>query len=209
MIMSSGMSEKIARGISCLLHPLFLPLYMMLLFVGTDVFTVSAIPNRFRLVILSIVFLITVFFPVLLTFFLLRLKIISSFYLNKKEERIFPLLYTAILYYLTYYLFRNLQVFSLFCYFMLGATLLAIISLILSFYKKISLHMTGMGSLTGFFLGLSLNFGIHFLSFFITTVLLSGWVGFARVKLNAHHPFEIYTGFLLGTVLFTSLMLLI
>ncbi len=203
------MSDKIARGISYLFHPLLVPFYILLLFLGLDSFFALLIPIRFKFVLLGIVFLTTVCFPLIVIFFLYRLKIITSFYLEQKEERIFPLLCIAIFYYLTYYLLKGVQFASFFSYYMLGATLLAILALVITFYKKISLHMLGMGSFSGLLLGLSLNYGLHFLNLFFAGLLLSGLVGFARLKSNSHQPTEIYSGFFVGAGVLTALMVLL
>lgn len=203
------MSEKIASGISYLFHPLLMPLYILLLLFGLDSFFALLVPFKFKLVILGIVFLTTIFFPLIIIFLLNRLKIIHSFFLEQKEERIYPLVSVALFYYLTYYMLKGVQFASFFSYYMLGATLLAILSLIITIYKKISLHMLGMGSFTGLFLGLSLNFGIQFIHLFLIGIFLSGLVGFARLKSNAHKPAEVYYGFLTGVLILTTLMLLL
>lgn len=203
------MKDKLAGGISYFFHPLMIPLYVLLMLLGLNSFFSLLVPLSFKLALTGIVVLTTVLFPLIITFLLRRLKIISSFYLEQKEDRIFPILCSAVFYYLTYYLLKRVQFASLFSYFMLGVTLLAIIALVLTFYSKISLHMIGMGSLTGLFLGLTLNFGPHFLNLFFIGVLCSGLVGFARLYLNAHKPAEIYSGFFLGVMVLSILIMLL
>ena len=78
-----------------------------------------------------------------------------------------------------------------------------------NFYRKISLHMIGIGGFTGLFLGLSLNFGINLNTEMIAGILLAGIIGFARLKSNSHQPAEIYTGFLMGVLVMTVLMTLL
>ena len=84
-----------------------------------------------------------------------------------------------------------------------------ILSLAVNFYRKISLHMIGIGGFTGLFLGLSLNFGINLNTEMIAGILLAGIIGFARLKSNSHQPAEIYTGFLMGVLVMTVLMTLL
>jgi hypothetical protein len=71
------------------------------------------------------------------------------------------------------------------------------------------LHMLGMGSFSGLLLGLSLNYGLHFLNLFFTGLLLSGLVGYARLKSSSHQPTEIYSGFFVGAGVLTVLMVLL
>jgi hypothetical protein len=158
------------------------------------------------LLLSGIVLLTTLLFPILIIFILYKRKIISSFFLSVREERIYPILCVAAFYYLTYYLLKGVLISGFFGYYMLGATLLAIFALLISFFHKVSLHMIGIGAFNGLFFGLMLGFGTDFLLLILFGLLLSGLLGFARLRTNAHKPAEIYSGFLLG---FTTMTLLI
>jgi membrane-associated phospholipid phosphatase len=81
---------------------------------------------------------------------------------------------------------------------MLGSTFLAILALIISFYRKISLHMIGIGGILGLLLGLSLNLGLDLTWLLVVSIILSGVLGFARIQSTAHKPSDIYSGFLVG-----------
>jgi len=201
--------SKTARVISYIFHPLLLPLYVLLLLMNLNVFLSRSYPFSYKLALAGVVFLTTILVPLFLTWMLQRMKIISSVFMNEKEERIYPLLSISVFYYLTYYLLKGIHVSSIFSFYMLGATLLAILSLAATFYRKISLHMTGIGSFTGLFLGLSLNFGINLYPEIFSGILLAGVIGFARLKSNSHQPSEIYSGFLMGVVVMTILMYLL
>ena len=126
-----------------------------------------------------------------------------------KEDRTYPILIISLFYYLTYFLLRGIHLTTIFNYYMLGATLLAILSLTVNFYQKISLHTIGIGSITGLFLGLSLNFGINLNTEIFSGILLAGIIGYARLRLNAHQPAEIYSGFAMGAVVMSVLMVLL
>jgi membrane-associated phospholipid phosphatase len=125
-----------------------------------------------------------------------------------KEERIYLLLVMAVFYCVTYYLLKGIHLLLIFNYFMLGAAMLAILSAIISYYRKISLHMLAAGSTVGLFTGLSLNYGIMFTSEILICVFLSGLIGFARLRTESHTPGEVYAGFILGSALMTSLVFL-
>lgn len=201
------METKIARGISYIFHPLLIPSYTLLLLLNLDIFNFHTVPAMYKMILTGIVLLITFIVPVLLTWFLYQLGIISSFFLGSREERTYPILSVAVFYYVCYYMLRSGHVSTIFNYYMLGATLLAVLSLIINFYRKISLHMIGAGSFTGLFLGISLNFGINFTPELFASILLSGIIGYARLKSNAHEPSEIYSGFILGALTMSLLMI--
>ena len=203
------METKIAKGISYLFHPLLIPTYTLLLLQNIDIFVSHPVPVTYQRLLLGIVFLTTFLFPLALTWFLYRLRLISSLFLSGREERIYPILSISVFYYITYYLLRGTHISIIFSYYMLGATLLAIMSLIINFYRKISLHMIGAGSITGLFLGLSLNFGVNFTVEVVAGIMLAGIIGYARLKSNSHDPAEIYSGFAMGVVIMTLLMILL
>ncbi|MEI7661528.1 MAG: hypothetical protein WCK34_05000, partial [Bacteroidota bacterium] len=80
---------------------------------------------------------------------------------------------------------------------------------IINFYFKISLHMIGIGSFTGFFTGLSLHFGINFTPEILSGIIVAGIIGYARLKTDSHDANEIYSGFAMGAVTMTLLLILI
>ena len=200
--------SQFAKGISYLFHPVLLPIFTLLLMLQPHSFFLGLLPLREILILLGLVFLTTVFFPLLMMYFFFRARLVSSFFLHTREERIFPLLTTAIFYYLTYYLLKGISVSVLFSYFMLGATLLVILCLFMNFIFKISLHMAGIGGVTGFWIGLNIRQGTTHEIFFSVLILLCGLMGYARLQNRLHTPKEIYSGLFLGAgIMFTLMML--
>ena len=192
------MEDRIARLLTILFHPLFIPFYSLMILFNLNIFFAILIPLKAKYLLTGLVFLTTILFPLLIVFLLYRLKLITSFYLQSKEERIYPLLTTAVFYYLTYYILKSFTISFIFSYYMLGCTFLTICALIISFYHKISLHMIGIGGIIGLLMGLSINRNINLSWFIIPAILLAGMLGFARAKSNSHKPSEIYSGFLVG-----------
>ncbi len=192
------MEDRIAKMLTILFHPLFVPLYMLLLLLNVNTFFAMMIPVKAKLLLSGLVFLTTIVIPLLIIYLLYRLKLVKSFYLQSREERIYPLLTVAVLYYLTYYMLKSFPVSFIFSYYMLGSTFLTILAMIISFYRKISLHMIGIGGMLGLLMGLSLNLNLDLTWFIISAIILGGFLGFARIQSNSHKPSEIYSGFLVG-----------
>jgi len=199
----------IPRVISTLFHPLLIPVYLLFILLNSTNLFHFLIPWHLQLILIGITLLTSLFFPLMVAIFLYRMRVISTLIMDHREERIYPILSVAIFYYITYYLLKGVHVSVLFSYYMLGATLLSIAALVINFYSKVSLHMIGMGSGVGLFLGLTLNTGINFTLPLVVAIFLSGVVGFARLSSNAHKPAEIYTGFLMGVGVITFLMILL
>jgi hypothetical protein len=194
------MEERFARIFTYLLHPLFVPFYILLILFNVNSYFALMIAMKAKLLISGLVIMTTIILPVLVVFLLYRLKVLKSFSLELREERIYPLLAVSIFYYLTYYLLKSFPISFIFSYYMLGSTFLAICSLIISFYRKISLHMIGAGGMLGLLLGLSLNLGIDLVWYVVTAIMVCGLLGFARIKSNSHKSSDVYSGFLVGAV---------
>jgi membrane-associated phospholipid phosphatase len=196
-----SMREKLpARILSVIFHPLLLPTYMMVLLLSTKAYFALIIPIKAKLLILAVVFVSTFLLPGFIFFFMLRKKIIRSFSMESKEERIYPLLVTGVFFYLTYHLLRQVQVSQVYYLFLLGATMLVIGCMLISFYWKISLHLTGIGGVCGTLAGLAINFGLPYVMPLVASIVIAGLTGYARLRLDAHRPAQIYTGFILGAV---------
>jgi hypothetical protein len=194
------MENRVLKIISLLFHPLFFPVYTLLALLFFPWYLASLLPLPAKLMMMGTVVLTTVLVPLLFIYVLYRKKIIRSLYLESRPERIYPLLTVAVCYYITYYLLKEYPVSMLFSYYMLGCTFLAILSLILTFYMKISLHMVGTGGFLGMLTGLALNFSYPLAGAITGMILVCGLVGYIRLKTNSHKPSEVYAGFLVGAV---------
>jgi hypothetical protein len=192
------MEERISKIVTILFHPLFVPFYMLLMLLNVNLFFAMLIPVKIKFLLAALVFITTILLPLLIVFLLYRLKLVKSFQLQSREERIYPLLAVAIFYYLTYYLLKSFPISFIFSYYMLGSTFLTILAMIISFYRKISLHMIGIGGMLGLLMGLSLNLKLDLTWFVVAAIILGGMLGFARIQSNSHKPSEIYSGFLVG-----------
>ena len=200
-------SSSLARTISGLFHPVLMPFFTLMLMLQSHSFFSGLLPFKEILILMGSVLLTTMICPFLIIFFMYKVKLISSLYMEKREERVFPLLSIGVFYYLTYYLLKGISLSVLFSYFMLGATLLILICLFVNFFFKISLHMAGIGGVTGFWLGLSIRQGTSHVILLASLFLLCGLLGFARLKNGNHSPKEVYTGLFLGACTMFILMM--
>ncbi|MEI7491498.1 MAG: hypothetical protein WCK92_08875 [Bacteroidota bacterium] len=200
--------NSLARIISGLFHPVLMPFFTLILMLQTHSFFMGLLPLKEILILMGSVLLTTVVCPFLMIFFLFRVKLLSSLLMEKREERIMPLLSIGVFYYLTHYLLKGISLSVLFSYFMLGATLLIIICLFVNFFFKISLHMAGIGGVTGFWIGISIRQGTPHEILISCLLLLCGLLGYARLADGSHSPKEVYTGLILGAGTLFFLMML-
>ncbi len=194
------MDDRVARFLSFLFHPLLIPTYLLVILLGIDTTYSVLLPLKMKLLVVGTILVTTFIFPLIVIFIMFRMKIVSSLYLPLREERIFPLITVAIFYYLTFYLIRNVYLPQNFQLFILGATLLTVVTLAVTLFFRISMHMIALGSITGLFIGMAITSDGYALFLVFGTILISGLTGSARLKLNAHQPVEIYSGWLMGAI---------
>jgi hypothetical protein len=191
------MTKKIALGFSLLLHPLLMPTIgiFILLFSGSYV---SNIPYVAKKLLILLFISGTLIFPLLMIpFFYLR-GIITDLNMSNHKERIAPLTVTFIFYLLTFILFLRIPVYRFMHSFMFGSVMVVFVTLVISYYWKISIHTIGLGGLTSFFLLISIFQHINLLPYLTLAILASGIAGSSRLYLQAHTIWQIVMGYILG-----------
>lgn len=203
------MEEKFAKIISYLLHPLLIPTYALLILFGQSAYFIMMIPANFRWAMLGLILGNTVLLPVIIIWMMRAKGLISSMQLFERRERTFPFIIAALAYFVTYFMLRNLGLPSIYLIFFLGGAILTVLATGINFFWKISIHMLGMGGLTGGFIGLMLFRSIYSPVLLIVIIMLSSLVAFSRLKLNAHNESQVYVGYLLGVVVMLGMAILI
>lgn len=160
-----------------------------------------------KLVILSITFIFTFLLPTANALILLKMGRIKSLEMETINERIIPYTSAALYFFALFYLFYNAEFPSIFKILILGAAVSILLTIFISLKWKISAHTIGIGGIAGAALGISyrLQLDLHFILMLV--ILFSGIVGYARLKLNAHTPAQVYSGFILG--FFVELLMMI
>jgi hypothetical protein len=196
------MEVRIARILSYLLHPLFVPTYFTLVLLNVNTYNILLIPYEARLLLLGLIFVITAVFPLVFILFMKFRGMIGNLQMKNRTERTIPFAVAGIFNFTASYMVKQIGIDDVFFLFLLGGGILITLCLIINFYFKISIHMAAIGGLTGALLGLSNRFQTDLLQFVLVSILVSGLVGYARLRLNAHRPYQVYSGFFCGLILF-------
>ena len=133
---------------------------------------------------------------------------ISKSETSPKQQRLFLLLSTAILYVFAYKTIHQLAIFNFVSLYILLCSVLMLVSLIITFFWKISLHMIGVGGFLGLLFVLSFAQNPLAIQVLPYVILLAGIVGTSRLYLQAHSPIQIYAGFLVGLGMSTIFLFL-
>ena len=195
----------LAKGISILFHPLLIP-SIGFLFLFYSGFYFSMLSWDVKKFILLIVFFTTCLLP-LLTIALLSMNERFNKAMEKSTDRVLPLMFSAIYYYVGYYLLGRLPIFPVYKIFLISTILVIILLMIISLRWKISNHMASIGGLTGALIALSLRLELNTSLILAIIFFISGLIGTARLILKKHNPQQIYAGYALGfLVMFFILM---
>jgi hypothetical protein len=192
------MQRRLATFFSYLLHPLLMPTYMTAMFFFMNIYIGFNISSQSKGFILLLVFFNTFFVPLVSSLMLRRLGVIESLEMQTTAERRWPLLITAIFYIFTYYLLLKIRLSGVVYVALLGAIIALTVTTLINFRWKISAHMVGIGGITGVFLGLAIRLGADTQYVILLLIFLSGILGFSRLRLEAHNPKQLYSGYLLG-----------
>jgi hypothetical protein len=204
---NAGPPDILAKVISVIFHPLFMPLYgMIIIFTAPTLFWY--IPFKVKKILLFVVATNNVLIPVSLMPFFRYRNIISSWAIETRKERRIPLLAVSFFYSITSFILFRLQIPLFIKSFIFATAVLAITVSVVNFWWKISLHSVGAGALAGLVIVLSLNMMVPLTWFLIPVLLISGLILSSRLRLNTHNPPEVYIGFITGIIGMYLLMLL-
>jgi len=201
------LGRNLAIFISYLFHPLWMPLYVFLIFFNLQYKAHMFSHGNSWLYILLLIFLNTILIPVFLFYFMRKFGLIGSLQMESRKDRFLPFLVTGIFYLTTAYVLNQVEVFENLAHVFYFSAVLTFIGLILTSFWKISIHSMALGAVTGLIIYLT---GLQFFDapwLAYSTIMVSGLVGFARLKLDAHSPAQVYGGYLLGVLAFSLTML--
>lgn len=193
-----NIETRIARFLSVALHPLIIPTLGMIILFHLNTYVSYSLPPQAKRMILLIVFINSAIAPVLSILLLKKTNLIRDVLLDERTDRMIPLMLSAIYFFITYYLLRKIALPSLLYFYVIGATILILLTLIITYRWKISIHMVSMGGLTGFLISLALLLHLNIDWMIILAFLASGFLGTARVKLNAHNLSQVFAGYVMG-----------
>lgn len=186
-----------------------MPAYAYLLIFNINSYLSFALNPSVKILLFLMVFFSTVIIPVLVFTIFKKNNIISSFHMETNEERNYPYLVTALIYFGMYLLFSKTVLHPLYSVFFMAATVLSLILLFVNLRYKISAHMAGTGGVTGLLTGIAFRLNLDLTLTIIISIACAGLVGYARLKQNAHKPSEVYLGFLAGVSVFILFALLL
>jgi uncharacterized BrkB/YihY/UPF0761 family membrane protein len=189
--------ERLAKFLSILFHPLWMPLLIYILVRWLDPYYMGHTQADNFVMLLLVINIIA---PALSMLIMIRYGMLSSIDLRERKERFGPYMLVIFYYALSYSMLRwkgpslPPEVFSFF----VAVVLSLILSLIINSFWKISVHMLAQGGVFGTLMGLHALHRADVMVFVIGAVVMAGLTGYSRVRLEAHTHGQVYAGFCLG-----------
>ena len=190
--------RAIARIISYVFHPLFIPVYIswFLIFVNPLFPAINASDKW--ILLLRFVVMYTVF-PLITVLLAKGLGFIQSVYLKTQKDRIIPYIVCGIYYFWMWYVLKNQPEFPrYFVMLSLAIFIASFMGLILNSFMKVSMHTISVGVLITFILLLAFLTDVNYGFYIAIAFLLAGAVSTARMINANHYPIEVYAGLIIG-----------
>jgi hypothetical protein len=184
----------------------FQPLLMPSLVFGLLFFAVpqaSSIPESFKERLFYLIVTSTLFIPMVLMLGLRWSGMVKSLHFEEKSDRRTPFILVTLFYLLTTYFLKEKTELDPILWQGMGIITFSVALLTgITFFWKMSAHMTGIGGVLGVLGILAVYFPSLDLAYLlVATLLLGGLVASARLYLDAHRPAEVYVGLLVGFVI--------
>lgn len=198
--------NKPAKIISVIFHPLFMPVYALLIIFSAPALF-GYLPIQVKKLLVLIILVNNVLLPLSLLPFFRHWNIISSWTIDSRRERVFPLAMTTILYSVTAFILYGFPIPVFLKSFILATCFVSLLVTIINFWWKISLHSAGAGALIAIVIILSFKMNSPLVWYLISSVIAGGLVLSSRLNLNFHNPQQVWFGFLSGFLGLTLFML--
>ncbi len=190
--------KRSALIIGYLSHPALAPIIAISIVLSAETYVSASLGPELKRIALGLTFVNTFLLPVLFLSALKRIGIVSSLHLNDRKERIVPMAMGVFFYGFNYYLFYSTQYPHIIQQLALAMFLVALISFLVTFITKLSIHAAGVASLFGGLLAFSKVFGLNFSLPLALLGVLAGIVGTSRLLVKAHNERELILGYVLG-----------
>lgn len=203
-----SLPTRLSRAVSVVLHPLVMPLYVILLLVAGPT-QLSYFPASVKFYLLWVTVLYTAVIPLLLVGLLRSVGRISSLAIDDRRERILPLAIGIVCYLLCAATVARIPSAMIVRKFMLAGACCELFCLAVTFYWKISLHLAAQGAAAALLVLLTFGNAGNLTGALAVAVLAAGALASARLWLGCHTIRQVAAGYVGGFIVATLAVLLL
>lgn len=196
------MNEKriaiIARTLSLLFTPFYLPLVGMLaLFIFSYL---SILPWQYKFQVTIITYLFTILIPTMCIHWYHRYNGWTPWHLRERNKRMVPYLISIMSYLACFTLMKWMHLPHFMSAIIVAALFVQIVCAMINLWVKVSAHMAAIGGMTGGIAAFAFIFGFNPVWWLSLTILVSGFVGTSRMIMRVHTLTEICAGYIIGII---------
>mgnify|MGYP006288202705 FL=1 len=201
------MNKTFAKILSGVFNPLLMPTYALLILFATNTYF-SLLPFAAKKAIFLTTFISTCLLPLAFIPLFIYQNLIKNIEMQERQERLIPFSVITILYFLSYFLMKQMGVPPTILKIILAGGFLTVFIVLITIRWKVNVHMAGIGALAATIFSFAIILKANFLAFLLIVLFIAGFLGTARIVLKSHSPQEVYAGFGLGvTVLVLTFFL--
>ncbi|HEX6191815.1 MAG TPA: hypothetical protein VFZ42_05595 [Chitinophagaceae bacterium] len=193
--------KLLAKVISYVFHPLFIPVYISWFLVSQQPHLFASFTPAEKVITIIRFAVFYTFFPLVTVLLARGLGFLDSIFLRTQKERIIPYIACGVYYFFMWYVLRNQPQFTREVVILSMAIWIASsLGLIANIYMKISMHAMSVGLMATFILLLAIGRGSGFGLYVSVALLITGVVCTARFMVSDHTQKEVYVGLLVGVL---------
>lgn len=197
------MSKQLAKVLSYLFHPVIYPVLGVLIILNSVPYYIH---SQVTILALAFVFTGTYIIPVLVSFLMLKLKIVGSLEMKEAKDRRWPYLIGSISFYFTATALEKIGLSNETYLFIMSSAIVILLHFSLLKFWKPSAHLGAIGGFTGLMMAISLKYQVGLLPIIALAFLIAGFLATARLRLNAHTTGELVFGYFSGLLVVGSLV---
>jgi hypothetical protein len=188
----------IAKIISYIFHPIFIPIYLCWFVVKTQSYLFATFSSWEKTVFVLRFGVMYAMFPLVSILLMRAVGFVSSVQLKTQRDRIIPYIVCMIYYWWMWYVLHNQSFPREFTILSFAIFLTSIGGLMANIYMKVSMHAMAAGVMVAFVIMLGFSQDISFGIYISLAILLAGLICTSRFIASDHIPREIYGGLLIG-----------
>lgn len=188
-----------ARFMSMVFNPFYLPIVGLIVLFWFSY--LSLLPLGYKILVLFVVYLFTIFLPTTIIHLYRRYNGWTHIEFARRERRVVPYVISIICYLACVYIMDSIHIPHFMSNIVTTALFLQIVCAIINIWWKISTHTSAIGAMTGALFAFSEIFVFNPLWWFGLMVIIAGLLGTSRMVLRQHTLAQVVVGYLLGIAL--------
>src|SRR5262245_29912896 len=191
--------RAIAKIISIVFHPIFIPVYLAIFLVRIQPYFFSGLDRLEKSIVIPRFVVIYTIFPMVSVLLLKALGFIKSIQLRTQRERIVPFIICMVYYFGHWYFLKKQGELPEYCIQLTAAVFFAsILGFFANIVMKVSMHAIAAGFMSAFLIHVGLTQNSNLGIYISIAVLLTGMICTSRFIDSDHQTQEIYFGLLIG-----------